>query len=121
MEDKATKAFARKHGIKRERPHRSRKVVFPPATRRVEFTRVELRDLVWSKTMIRAAAGLGISELALRQLCKRLGIPLPTRGHFNRQDPKKRPPKPALMPLNGRKLPAKATRLQGSSLYLQAP
>lgn len=46
--------------------------------------------------MIRAGADLGILEFALRQLCKRLGIPLPTRGHFNWRDPNKRPPKPAL-------------------------
>lgn len=83
MEDEATKAFERKHGINRDQPRKSRKFVFHLATGRVELTRAELRDLVWSKTMIRAAADLGISEFALRQLCKRLGIPLPTRGHFN--------------------------------------
>lgn len=62
------------------------------------MTPAELRDLVWGKTLIRASADLGISEFALRQLCKRLLIPLPTRGHFNRKDPKQRRPKPALLP-----------------------
>lgn len=64
------------------------------------MSRAEIRDLVWTKTMIRAAADLGISEFALRHLCKRLRIPTPTRGHFNHKDPKKRQPKPAPPPLN---------------------
>jgi hypothetical protein len=62
------------------------------------MTRAELRDLVWSKTMIRAGADLGLSEFTLRKICERYLIPLPNRGHFNHRDPKKRPPKPALMP-----------------------
>lgn len=90
MEDTATKAFERKHGVKRERPSKSRKLLFHTATGGIELTRAELRDFVWSKTMIRAGADLGVSEFALRQLCSRLLIPLPTRGHFNHQDPKKR-------------------------------
>ncbi|MGY4288792.1 hypothetical protein ACVWXO_008012 [Bradyrhizobium sp. LM2.7] len=96
MENKATRAFERKHGMKRERPRKSRKLVFHPAIGCVELTRAELRDLVWRKTMIRAGAKLGVSEFALRQLCGRLGIPLPARGHFNHKDPKKRPRKPTL-------------------------
>ncbi|MET4235561.1 hypothetical protein ABIA85_008872 [Bradyrhizobium sp. LA6.10] len=101
MEDRATKAFERKHRIKR--PRKSRKISVGKRHLRRDMSRAELRDLVWSETLIRAGAVLGISEFALRQLCKRLLIPLPTRGHFNHKDPKKRPPKPALMPLNGRK------------------
>lgn len=97
MEDKATRAFERKHGIKR--PRKKRRNRFSVRHRWVEIGRAELRDLVWSKTMIRAAADLGVSEFALRQVCKRWLIPLPTRGHFNYQDPKKRPPKPTLSPL----------------------
>jgi hypothetical protein len=62
----------------------------------VKIGRAKLRDLVWSKTVIRGAADLGISDFALRQLCKSQSIPLPTRGHFNHKDPKKRPQKPAL-------------------------
>jgi hypothetical protein len=94
MEDKATKAFEREHGIKR--PRKSRKPSVGRGLLRRNMSRAELRNLVWSKTMIRAGADLGISEFGLRQLCKRLLIPLPTRGHFNHQDPKKRPPRPAV-------------------------
>ncbi|MGY3036141.1 hypothetical protein ACVIIV_005311 [Bradyrhizobium sp. USDA 4354] len=94
MEDKATKAFERKHGIKR--PRQSRDIDVRIRGTHIKISRAKLRDLVWSKTMIRAAADLGIKETALRDLCERYMIPMPTRGHFNWNDPKKRPPKPAL-------------------------
>lgn len=97
MEDRSAKAYERKHGIKRQR--KSRKISIGRRHLRREMTRAEIRDLVWSKTLIRAAGDLGISEFALRQRCKRSLIPLPTRGHFNHKAPKKRPPKPALTPL----------------------
>ncbi|WP_152621149.1 hypothetical protein [Bradyrhizobium japonicum] len=96
MEDKATKAFERAHGIKRERKRGNRKLLLGRGTFRREVTRAELRDLVWSKTLIRAGADLGMSEFTLRTICKRYLIPLPTRGHFNWKDPKKRPSKPEL-------------------------
>ncbi|RTE92816.1 hypothetical protein [Bradyrhizobium sp. LVM 105] len=95
MEDKATKAFERKHGVKR--PPKTRDIDVRIRGTQVKISRAKLRDLVWSKTMIRAAAELGVSEFSLRQLCKRFSIPIPTRGHFNHKDPRKRPPKPKLM------------------------
>jgi hypothetical protein len=94
MEAEATRAFEKKHGIKR--PRTNRKLWFRGVDKRVELTRAELRDLVWSKTMIRASADPGISEFTLRGICKRNLIPMPTRGHFNHKNPKNRPPKPAL-------------------------
>ena len=94
MEAEATRAFEKAHGIKR--PRMSRKLRFRGVCKRVGLTRAEIRDLVWSKTMIRASADLGISEFTLRKICERVQIPTPPRGHFNHKDPKKRPPKPAL-------------------------
>ncbi|MDA9508926.1 hypothetical protein XI09_30690 [Bradyrhizobium sp. CCBAU 11386] len=64
------------------------------------------RDLLWSKTLIRAGADLGVSEYALRQLCKRLLIPLPTRGHFNHKESEEAAAKAAIGP---------ETRLKGST------
>jgi hypothetical protein len=97
MEERATKAFEKAHGIKRKRePRKSRRIGFSVRYKRVAISRAKLRDLVWSKTMIRAAADLEISEFTLRKICKRYLIPLPTRGHFNHKDPRDRPPKPAL-------------------------
>ena len=91
MEVRATRAFEKAHGIKR--PRKSRKFWFRSG---IKLTRGGLRDLVWSKTMIRAATDLGISEFTLRKVCKRELIPVPTRGHFNHKTPKLRMPKPAL-------------------------
>lgn len=69
LEAKATKAFERKHGIKR--PRKAKRVGFSVRHRRIAISRAKLRDLVWSKTLICAAEDLGISEFALRHQCKR--------------------------------------------------
>ena len=52
--------------------------------------------------MIRAAADLGMSEFTLRQICKRLQIPTPPRGHFNHKDPRERMQRPLLAPFKKR-------------------
>jgi hypothetical protein len=94
MEGEATRAFQKVNGIKR--PRIRRRLRFRGVDKPVELTRAELRDLVWSKTMILAAADLGISEFALRQICKRNQVPTPPRGHFNHKDPKQRLRRPRL-------------------------
>ncbi|MDB5550332.1 MAG: hypothetical protein JWL86_316 [Rhizobium sp.] len=84
IEDLATKAFEKSQRTNaRFSLHRYRR---------------ELFNLVWSKTMIRAAADRKISEFTLRKRCREYLIPLPTRGHFNHKNPKDRPRKPALPP-----------------------
>lgn len=65
-----------------KRPPKTRDIDVSIRGAPVKINRAKLRDLVWSKMMIRAGADLGISEFALRELCKRLSIPLPNRGHF---------------------------------------
>lgn len=94
-EERATKAFERAHGIRG--PRRKHSITF--RRRKIRITRGEILRLVWSKTMIRAADELDMSERTLREQCKRLLIPMPTRGHFNHKDPKDRPPRPRLPPL----------------------
>jgi hypothetical protein len=42
------------------------------------------------------------SEFTLRQICKRLEIPTPLRGHFNHKGPKERMRRPALPPIPSR-------------------
>ena len=41
-----------------------------------------LAKLVWAKPLIHAAADIGVSDVALRKHCVRLGIELPPRGHW---------------------------------------
>lgn len=52
-----------------------------PAT---SLTRQELYDLVWSEPMIKVAATLGVSGVALAKTCGRHTIPVPTRGYWAR-------------------------------------
>jgi len=44
-----------------------------------------LTKLVWQKPMIHAAADIGVSDVALRKHCVKLGIDLPRQGHWARQ------------------------------------
>jgi len=47
-----------------------------------EFSREELYDLVWSDAMATLAPKYGISDVALKKRCNRLGIPTPGRGYW---------------------------------------
>ncbi len=43
-----------------------------------------LEKLVWQKPLIHAAKDVGVSDVMLRKHCVKLGIPLPTPGHWAR-------------------------------------
>ena len=45
-------------------------------------TSPQLKKLVWQKPLIHAAADIGVSDVALRKRCVKLGIELPPRGHW---------------------------------------
>ena len=62
----------------------------------MEKSRVELYDLVWSKPMTHLAKELGLSDVGLRKICVKFGIPLPPRGHWARLQFGKQDPRPAL-------------------------
>lgn len=51
-------------------------------TRKTEFTREELYDLVWAEPMQTLAARWGISDVALKKRCVRMRIPTPHRGYW---------------------------------------
>ena len=112
MEEQATRAFEKAHGIKR--PRKSRRLLFRGAGKPVELSRAGLRDLVWRKTMIRVAADLGMSEFTLRQICKRLQIPTPQRGHFNHKNPRERMRRPLLAPFKKRSIGESAVKTSTS-------
>lgn len=46
------------------------------------FTREMLYGLVWNSPVTAVAERFGISDVALRKLCKRRGIPVPARGYW---------------------------------------
>jgi len=49
-----------------------------------EITREQLYDLVWSTPMTRLAAQYSISDAGLRKICKKMEIPLPKAGHWEK-------------------------------------
>jgi hypothetical protein len=44
-----------------------------------------LAKLVWQKPLIHAAADIGVSDVALKKHCVKLGVELPTPGHWLRE------------------------------------
>jgi len=49
-----------------------------------KFTRKELFDLVWTEPLSRLAKKYKISYNGLRKICKRMNIPLPEMGHWQK-------------------------------------
>lgn len=57
-----------------------------PARHRHYFKREDLYELVWTAPVYEVAARLGVSDVALAKLCRRVNIPLPPRGYWQRLD-----------------------------------
>lgn len=49
-----------------------------------EIALIELFDLVWDKPVSRVAAEFGVSDTGLADICRKHGIPTPSRGHWTR-------------------------------------
>ena len=62
----------------------------------MEKSRVELFELVWSKPMTHLSKELGLSDVGLRKICVKYGIPLPARGYWARLQFGKQDPRPDL-------------------------
>mgnify|MGYP001030537041 CR=1 FL=1 len=50
----------------------------------VTFTRKQLYDLVWTEPLSRLAKKYKISDNGLRKICKRMNIPIPAMGHWQK-------------------------------------
>src|SRR6185295_14421040 len=48
------------------------------------LTREQLYDLVWSEPMQRLSKQIGISDVAIAKHCRKLGVPVPERGYWNK-------------------------------------
>lgn len=59
-------------------------------------SRGELFELVWSKPMTHLSKELGLSDVGLRKICVKYGIPLPARGYWARLQFGKQDPRPEL-------------------------
>lgn len=61
----------------------------------VRYTRTQLFELVWTTPLLTLAGEIGISDVALAKACRKVGIPLPGRGHWAKP-PERRPKWPRL-------------------------
>lgn len=50
----------------------------------MRVTRDELYELVWTEPMQKVAAQFGVSDVYLAEVCSRLNVPRPARGHWAR-------------------------------------
>ena len=62
----------------------------------MEKSRNELYELVWAKPMTHLSKELGLSDVGLRKICVKFGIPLPPRGYWSRLQFGKKDPRPQL-------------------------
>jgi hypothetical protein len=63
----------------------------------VTYVRADLYEAVWSTPVTKVAKTFGISDVALRKVCQKLGVPLPAAGHWAKVahgKPTRRPPLP---------------------------
>ena len=58
------------------------KVTLPSGVKLKWPSKAALKKLVWQKPLIHAATDIGVSDVALRKHCVKLGIELPPRGHW---------------------------------------
>jgi hypothetical protein len=87
----------------------------------MEKSRSELFELVWSKPMTHLAKELGLSDVGLRKICVKYGIPLPARGYWARLQVGKQDPRPELPFENNNpqiRLPDEATAVTREQLSL---
>jgi len=56
----------------------------------IKIGRQELYDLVWSKPVVKIAKDLGISDVAVGKICKKLNIPKPGLGYWAKKQAGKR-------------------------------
>jgi len=70
-------------------------------TKKTEFTREELYDLVWSKPVTHIAKEYGISDSGIRKICKNYNIPLPKSGYWSKVKHNKKVVKKKLLKQEG--------------------
>ncbi len=63
-----------------------------------KLTREQLYDLVWSEAIQKLSKQIGISDVALAKTCRKIGIPVPERGYWNRLHAGKKVQKTPLPP-----------------------
>ena len=62
----------------------------------IKYERQKLYEEVWAEPVIAVAKRYGISDVGLRKICKRLGVPLPPLGHWAKVQAGKKVTRPNL-------------------------
>lgn len=62
----------------------------------ITLTREQLYERVWSQPTIKIAAELGLSDVAVKKMCRRMNVPTPPRGYWARLTAGQKLHKPAL-------------------------
>lgn len=68
------------------------------------ISRQDLFDKVWSSPVTRVAAEFGVSDTAVRKMCRRHGIPVPSRGYWAQVAAGRTFPRPKLEPASRARL-----------------
>lgn len=68
------------------------------------ISRQDLFDKVWSSPVTRVAAEFGVSDTAVRKMCRRHGIPVPSRGYWAQVAAGRTFPRPKLGPVSRARL-----------------
>jgi hypothetical protein len=64
----------------------------------VTFTRDKLYEEVWTRPVSQLAKEIGVSDVALAKICRKLNVPVPARGYWARVAAGYTPKRPALPP-----------------------
>jgi hypothetical protein len=72
-------------------PLQARKIAVP-----FTLTREQLYELVWSEPMRLLSKQIGISDVAIAKHCRKIGVPIPERGYWNKLQAGKNVTKAAL-------------------------
>src|SRR5690606_31203812 len=71
----------------------------------IRLTREQLYEMVWERPLQQVAPELGISDVALAKICKKLDVPRPYRGYWVRRRAGRRPKRrPLPRPRSGMRL-----------------
>ncbi len=67
----------------------------------VRYNREKLYEEVWSEPTREVAKKYGVSDVALAKTCRKLKVPIPTRGYWRRKETGQNPRKPPLPKFEG--------------------
>ncbi len=68
---------------------------------KIQLTRKELYEQVWSEPMIKLSKRYGLSDVGLRKRCKKFNIPVPALGYWRKKEVGRAEPPPPLPSFSG--------------------